>query len=117
MSVKKWKRWFLSRRGLTVQGDGNAFREDVAIGSNEDGDLAQGIHPEQPLVAFLVLLIMDDDVQFDTLRFGNGEDGSGPRIRLQKAVNSRDLSRSLESWMFSATYLVRVDGTGRHCGL
>jgi len=56
----------------TVQSNGDAFGQHMAIRAYENRHLAQRVQLEQLLMVLLVILVCVDDVQLEALRFRDG---------------------------------------------
>jgi len=98
----------------TVQSNGDAFRQHMAIRADENRHLAQRVQLQQLFVILFVLLVCIHDVQLQALRFRDGERGGGARVGL-------DGSRAsvLCYWglgLGRAAHLVRVERAKRHAG-
>lgn len=73
----------------TVQRNGNALAQHVAIGAHKDGDLAEGVDLEQLLVVLGVLVfVCVDNVQLDAVGFGDGEDGCCSGVGLDAVADT-----------------------------
>jgi hypothetical protein len=56
----------------TVQRDGDAFGQHIAIRADKNGHLAQRVDLEKLLMVFLIVFVCVDDIQFEALRFRDG---------------------------------------------
>jgi len=56
----------------TVQSNGDAFGQHMAVRAYENRHLAQRVQLEQLLMVLLVILVCVDDVQLEALRFRDG---------------------------------------------
>ena len=80
----------------TIQSDGNAFSQHVAIRADENGHLAQWVDFTQLRMVFAVLWVCVDDVQRKVLGFRDGENGGCSRIGLDGSCGLDVVIPSLE---------------------
>lgn len=76
--------WVFRGPSRTVQSDGNAFGQNMAIRAYENRHLAQRVDLEELLIVLLVFFLGIDEVQFEAMRFRDSEDGCGSRIGLNR---------------------------------
>lgn len=84
-SVRCARGW--GRGARTVERDGDAFRQDVAVRADEDGHLAQRVQLQQLGMVLRAVLVGVDNVQLQALRFRDGERGGGARVGLDRRIS------------------------------
>lgn len=70
---------------LTVDGNGDALDQDVAVGALEGGHLAELVELAVVIADALGRLGVDD-VELEVVGLGHGEDGGGARVTLDRSI-------------------------------
>jgi hypothetical protein len=75
------------RGSRTIQSNRDAFRQHEAIGAYKDWHLAERVDPQKLLIVLLVVFLRVYDIQLETVRFSDGQDGGCTGVRLRKRVS------------------------------